>query len=452
MASFNGASFKEGPASEFAHPSAKAAYTLRTAAGGGQVVDFSGQIERSVSVTALCTAAEVTALRGKVGSTGTLALGAGSYGACLLEAVGKPSEVLISGTYRVALRFLVGVTSTQTIAVTVMIGGTRAAGVLSLSTSAGKTQPVSTAQINCTSKPSGSEGDAVAIYASVDGGGAVALYQGRVERFSWDYYPNTCTVACKGKLALLSLPWGSEVERVYSESAGNSDDAAIIRNLIEAWGYRSSDANIESSGWTLGSIQEVVVKQGDVFADWIGRIDEIAGYLTYDDGADGGIYRRQRQPVGAGGSAVATLTQGVNILRIARQQDVSQLANHAIVEGLSYEGVPVKQEYKATSSILDAVAPGTAPNYRPVTLKSDLIETDAKALEVATRTVGERNRRGDTLDVTTTLNPAITPGVSVTVVAPSVGANGLFVVDQVKHSVDGEKGITSFTTNSGNLS
>lgn len=453
MASFDGQSFGEGVGqTEFQHPTAKAQVETQYLAGGGMVLDFSGQIEQKISVTALCTGEELVGLRSKIGDVGTLVLGAGSYADCFLEEVSDPKELLISGLYEVILTLTIGVDQVDTIACSVIVDGVRLSDVLSVSTSVGKSQPVGTATINVRSHPGVTEGASVDIYVAVSGAAAVAIWRGRVEQFSYDYYPGVVTVECRGRMARLTQPWGADVERVYSSDKGNSDDAVIIRNLIEAWGNSSGDHSIESSGWTLATIQDIVVRKGDSFASLIAEIDEVAGYWTYDN-HDGAIYRRQRQPYGAGGSAVAALVQGTNILSISRKQDTSQIVNHCIVEGYVYDGVEVKQEFKASSSILDAYAPATAPNYRATTIKSDLIEFDAMAMNVATRVVDQRNRRAESLEITTLLDPAITPGVSVSVTAAGVGIGSamLFVVDQVKHSIDGGGATTSFTTNAGSL-
>ena len=276
MASFASAAFGE-KGYEWQHFSATAQSTTQPLAGGGQAVLLSGQVERAASVTALVTGEELVALRDRVGDVGTLVLGAGTYSGVLLEAVSKPAELGAHGVYEVDLDFVLGIDQVDTIVCSVNVNGLRVRDVLNVQVSYGRRQGISTATVNCLTKPGGAEGSTVEIYVSLNGGGASAIYKGRLEQYSWDYYPGVTTIECRGPLARLAMPWGAEVERVYAQGLGNGDDAVIIRNLIEAWGIPSSLHDIESSGWELGQIQELVVRKGDSFLDLINRIDNIAG-------------------------------------------------------------------------------------------------------------------------------------------------------------------------------
>lgn len=436
---------------EWSHFAARAASDVQQFVGSGQILQFSGQVEQTATVTALVTGEELVGLRDLVGTVATLELGAGSYSNVLLSAVSQPAEVAVCGVYEAELELVQGIDAVQTLACTVLVGGANVRDVLSVQTSYSRDAGISTATINCLGAAGGSEGEAVEVYVSLNSATPSAIYKGRVEQFSWDFYPGVATIECRGALARLAMPWGSEIERVYAQSLGNSDDAVIIRNLIEAWGIPNTLHDIESSAWELGQINEVVVRKGDSFLDLIRRIDTIAGYKTFDL-HDGAIYRRAQDPTGSGGVSEATFTEGVNILSIRRAQNTSNIINHAIVEGFTYEGVPVKAEYMAGNGILDAFSGLGTPNYRATTLKDDLIETETHALEVAQRLVQYGNRRGDSLELTVLFEPTLSVGLTVTVNAPSVGANGnRLVIESIKHSLAGPSALTTITTNTGDM-
>lgn len=450
MAAFAGATFGErGHA--WQHPSATAQSSVQQFVGSGQTLQFSGQVERTAQIAALMTAEELVSLRDLVGRVGTLELGAGSYTDALLTAVSSPAEVAPCARYEADLEFTLGIDAVQTLACTVLVGGQNVRDVINVQTSYSRDAGISTATVNCLGGSGGDEGSAVEIYVSLNGATPSAIYKGRVEQYSWDFYPGVRTIECRGALARLAMPWGSEVERVYAQSLGNSDDAVIIRNLIEAWGIPNTLHDIESSGWELGQINELVVRKGDSFLDLIQRIDRIAGYATFDL-HDGAIYRRAQDPTGSGGVSEATFTEGENILSVRRAQDTSSIINQAIVEGFAYEGIEVTAQYEEGNGILDAFGGIGGPLYRATTLKDDLIETETHALEVATRLVRYGNRRTDGLELTVLFEPTLSVGLTVTVNAPSVGASGTrLVIEDIKHAIAGPSALTTIRTNIGEL-
>jgi hypothetical protein len=450
VAAFAGASFAER-GHDWQQLAATAQSSSQALVGSGSLLLLSGQIERSATIAALVTGEELVGLRSLVGTVGTLELGAGSYGDVLLAAVASPAELAPCAVYEVDLDVIAGINAVQTLECTVLIGGAPVRNVINVQTSYGRSQGISTATVNCLGGSGGAEGEDVEIYVSLNGAPASAIYKGRVEQYSWDFYPGVRTIECRGRLARLAMPWGAEIERVYAQSLGNGDDAVIIRNLIEAWGIPSSLHDIESSGWELGQINELVVRKGDKFLDLIQRMDTIAGYATFDL-HDGAIYRRAQDPFGSGGASEGTFTEGENILSVRRRQDTSSIINHAIVEGFAYEGVEIKQEYKESSGILDAFAGIAGPTYRATTLKDDLIETETHALETATRLVRYGNTRADTLELTVLFEPTLSVGLTVTVDAPSVNAGGVrVVIEEIKHALSGPQALTTIVTNTGEL-
>ncbi len=449
MASFRGIPWGErGDGERFPLAGASAEVTEHRLLSGDVVVIPSGQIQGSLKTTARADAATVAALLGAVGEIGTLVLGAATYAdALLMEA--SPREVLASGVFFVDLVFELGVEQRVTPRVGVVIGGREAPTVLAVQTSVGRRQKNATAQLHCLGLPPGDDGDDVQIYVDV-GAGPVLIFRGDYDTRAYSFYPGIVTVQCTGLRARLKKKWGGP-DRIYNPSL-QPDEGGLIQNLIEAAGIPASRTSIESTGWVLGEIQDVIVKNGDSFGAWIDTIDELCGSVTYDQVA-GQIERRRDDPV-ATAPPVATLIEGVNILGIKRQRGGPEtIVNQCTVTGLTYEGIEVVQEQKATSAVLDQrQPPELRPYYQGETIKSDLIETDGRALQIATRIVGDKNRRDDHLEIQLPLTPALRPGDGLRVTASSVGAADarLLIVD-VKHDIGGETGTTTLITNTGTL-
>lgn len=271
------------------------------------------------------------------------------------------------------------------------------------------------------------------------------LFSGQVVGINWDYAPTKISLDCRDILGRTTLPWGGP-DRVYT----SQDDAAVIRNLLEAVGITRH--YIESSAWTLGELQDVVLKTGDTPWSLIQRIDILAGYRTFG-GPDGMIYRRRIS--GAPGLTAAwSFQQGVDIISVRRVRSLDNIFNKAIVRGFEYQGVVVAGEASAVNPYLDAlVAPELRPWFITKEIQDDLVETDAKALEIAQRFVGDLNRRPESLEVTTVGNPLIWPGVTVSVTSDEIEAGTAFAfVEDVRHDGAGASFITSFKTGAGTLS
>lgn len=276
-------------------------------------------------------------------------------------------------------------------------------------------------------------------------GNSAVLFNGEITNSDWEYGEGSAfKIECRGKLARLRNRWGG-AERTYT----SQDDAAVIRNLLEAHDIPSSDAHIESSGWTLGGVVDVVLAENDVAWDLIERIDKIAGFKTFER-ADGAIYRQQ--VVGAPSvRARWTYEKGVNIYRCTRSKRVEGIYNKVVVKGLEWEGTTIEAEASAPNAYLQATNP-TNP-YIADEITDDLIEDNTKAQAVATRYVSDKNRFPESFDLEIPGNPDIKPGITVKIIHPSVEvSDGLLFVDQVGHTAGSSGYVTTFRASAGPLS
>jgi hypothetical protein len=170
-----------------------------------------------------------------------------------------------------------------------------------------------TVEIRCTEYPSGlAENDYLICYIDGD-----LIFNGHVARPARGYYTEAdTTIYGEDISANLSYPWGGEgtdpeldadFNRVYS----SQDDGAVIANFCEAMGVPVSLHDIESSGWTLGTIYDVVLRVGQNAWSLIREIDSLAFYWTA--GTNNGAVTRRPLSVDPGDIAF-TATEGTNII------------------------------------------------------------------------------------------------------------------------------------------
>jgi hypothetical protein len=272
------------------------------------------------------------------------------------------------------------------------------------------------------------------------GGAIVALFKGNLETIEEDYFPHSATLTCVGTLKRLEREWN------HLEEYTGQEDAAMITNFIEK---RSGLHSIESSGWVLGTRADILIQPGETFISWVDEVDEIAGYRTYDR-HDGAVYRRRDDPTMTG-SVAATLTEGEQILSISLREDYDAIRNHVRVLGLPLGLFGIDRTAESTNGDLDALMPGTAPNYNVLTIQSDLIETPGHADAIAARALGDFNRVRKSLEVTIPFDPTLTVDDGVQIVAPGIGVSATCAIWDIQHDVDGEGGTTTITTNQGTL-
>lgn len=326
----------------------------------------------------------------------------------------------------------------QTIGFVVRANGQQVPDVLEVSVSAGFDQINANAQLTCGQRPSwAEEGAQVEVYAVLNGFQAL-IFKGELSNLSWSFFPGSIVFDARDVLSRTRLPWGG-ADRVYT----NQDDAAVIRNLLEAMGIPSSQANIESSSWTLGIVQEVILANGESPYSLIERIDSLSGYRTFS--LSSGIIVRRRVDGRASFSPAYSYSEGTNILSIRRTRGLDGIVNKALVTGLTYEGL----EVTGTASAPNVSIPNP-PGTISESIQDDLIETDLKANAVAQRIVADKNRRPDGFVLDVSLNPTLQPGMTIEITAPSVEASAARVlIANVRHSIGAGGATTTITTTGG---
>lgn len=329
----------------------------------------------------------------------------------------------------------------QRITLEVRVGNRAVSDVFEVSVSSGYDQINAQATLVCPERPSwADELLPVEVWAGYNGATG-QIFGGELSGISWNYFPTGIGFECRDLLARTRNPWGGAT-RTYTAQ----DDAAVIRNILEAYGIPSYLANIESSGWTLGVIQDVTLEPGEAGWSLIERIDNLAGYRTFTVG--NGTILRRRVSGKAGLTAGWTFQQGVDILSVKRTRTLDGIVNRALITGLVYEGVDVSGTAEAPNAYIP-VPPGTI-GYET---QDDLIETDGAAGTIAQRIVGDRNRRPEGMELTTIGNPLIVPAMTVAVQSGEIESAGAraFVIN-VKHTINAASFTSVITTTGGNLS
>lgn len=328
----------------------------------------------------------------------------------------------------------------------VRVGGRVVPRVIEISASAGFEQVNSECTIVTTARPSWvDEGLPVTVWAS-NGALSGQIFGGEVNQIDWEYAPGKVQIVCRDLLARTRLDWGGD-DYDYT----NQDDAAIIRNLLEKMAIPSHVASIQSSSWTLGTIEPITLKAGVAPYSLISEIDDLAGYKTYS--LTSGIIVRRRVSGIPGLIGALTFTKGVDILTNARRSRTRDgIVNRCIVTGVDYEGLTIGGPGVGEASAPNAYIPDP-PGFITQTIQSNLVEDDPKALEIATRIVGDKNRRPEGLDIQVPFDPRVQPGMTITVNHADLETGSAAVsVSYVQHALSSSGAITTMRTSGGNLS
>ncbi len=363
----------------------------------------------------------------------------------------------------------------QAIAFSATIGGATLADLVSVSCGAGVEQKVSRATLTVLSPPGELTAGADVRVSITVNGSTSTLYRGDYTGLSWSLdNGRTINLECAGIYARLARPWPGP-ERVYSpETTTTSDervDAAIIRNLIEAYGLPSSRHEIFESEWigvdgttvehwVLGQIQPVVLSVGEAATQLIDAIDEPPGFATYDQ-LTGYIQRTRHNAYYAHPFLIdATFTEGQDGVRIQRVgPSYGEIVNRWVVQGLTYEGIPLEGGDEEQNGDLDMFYP---PEKRPAfigrELQTDLLEFEHYCQQCASIKVQDTNRRTDGWEIVLageptqhTLELQVTIGVNM----PSLGSSGVsrHRITSIQHelSADPTSFVTTIRTNGGSL-
>jgi hypothetical protein len=329
----------------------------------------------------------------------------------------------------------------QRIGFVVRVNGQQVPDVLEVAVSAGFDQINANAQLTVAQRPSWAEEGATVEVSAVINGSQALLFKGELSGNQWSFAPGTIVLDARDVLSRTRLPWGGE-DRTYA----SQDDAAVIRNLLEAMGIPSSQANIESSGWTLGVVQDVTLATNDVPYSLIERIDNLSGYRTFS--LTSGVIVRRRVDGRAAFNPAYTYTQGTNILSIRRRRTLDGIVNRALVEGLTYEGLAVSGTAEAANPYIPD-PPGTISDR----VQDDLIETDVRANLIAERIVADKNRRPDGFELDVSINPLLQPGMTIAISAAAVEAqNARVLIANIRHAISAQGATTSITTTGGSVS
>jgi hypothetical protein len=334
--------------------------------------------------------------------------------------------------------------SVQRITLDVRVDGRAVSEVIEVSVSLGFDQANAQATLFCRARPSwAEEGKAVEIWAGYNGQTAL-IFRGELSGITWEDGPARVGLDCRDLLARTRLPWGGGE---YEDA--EIDDAALIRNRLEKMGIPSSVAHIESSGWVLGTVFPILLKDGDVSWSLIEEIDTLAGHRTFTDSA--GVIRRMRVSgtPGAEGAYLITTAQLLEKPRRVRSRD--GIINKCVVTGLTYEGLVVGGPGVAEAQANNPYVPNP-PGYITEEIQSDLVEDDATALAIARRVVSDKNRRPESLELPIVGDPRIQPGMTLTVEADGLetGSANVFV-EHVDHRI-GQTFVTTIRTTGGTLS
>lgn len=330
----------------------------------------------------------------------------------------------------------------QRIRFTILIDNQEVADVFEANISLGYDQINAQATLKCYQRPSWAvENSTCQVYVSYNNSTPALLFSGELSGVIWEYFPGVVGIDARGILDRLRFPWGGD-DRAYT----SQDDAAIIQNLIEAYGIPSSQTSIESSAWTLGTIEDVVLKTNDTAWSLIERIDKLAGYKTYV--TSDGVIRRRRISGAASPTAAWSYTEGSNILKARRIRQRDGIINKMTVNGLTYEDLEITAEASAANEFVP-----NPPEFFADDIQDNLVESNEKALEIAYRFVSDFNRRPESLELEVIGNPVLQPGSTIGVVHSDLEvASGLLFIEHLEHRITANSFLTTIKTNGGTLS
>lgn len=328
----------------------------------------------------------------------------------------------------------------QTIMQEVRVDGTRVTGILEIDIALGIEQINAQATLLCDGRPAWAEENKEVTVDVGYNGFLIRRFMGEVVGIDWENYEPQVAIECRGKLARARERWAAA-----DLSWSNTDDAALIGAILDAYG--GLPRRLGSSAWTLGVILPVTLKKGDTGIGLIQEIDRLAGYRTFE-AANGTVYRWQSSGVPSAYPAW-TFVRGVDILRSRRTRGRDGIINVCTVNGLSYEGFTVTGTAGPTSNPYIPNPPGQIADE----IQSNLVETNAKALEIAQREVAERNRRPEGAELEVIGNPLIWPMITAGIEDDSIEiVGGLAHVDQVIDRITHSSYTSTVSLTGGNLS
>lgn len=273
-----------------------------------------------------------------------------------------------------------------------------------------------TCEIRCSEYPSGlAFNDYVICY--IDG---ELVFNGHLARPARAGIAGDVTFYCEDVMANIANPWGGEgtdpeLDDLNNRVYESQTDGAIITNLCEAMGVPVELHDIEDSAWTMGTILPVIVRVGQTPLSVIRDIDELALYWT--SGTNNGAITRRPISVDPGDVAFEA-EEGVNIISATRApRGTESIVNRCIVYGFDYEGATIGGLGVGDYSEANATIPDPPGSYTK-TIRSNYVEDDAKALEIATNYVAHHNFPYDEANLVVLCEPTHTIGETWMINAP----------------------------------
>lgn len=266
----------------------------------------------------------------------------------------------------------------------------------------------------------------------------VPVFRGYTEDDGLAYWPQGNRVVAIGPLK--KAQYEAPTEATYASQL----DTAIVSDLLADAGIDSMSIEGPDPTLTLGTVEDVILKAGSAPFDLIKRIDEVAGFITFD-GPDG-IVRRRRNSGLPSGSPAWTYVQGENILDIDPPRLTSEMRNKVVVTGLPQGDFTPSATQQAANSYIPNPPEYVADNY-----SNDLIETDDIAGAVAVRRLKRKNRIIREITLQVPGNPLIYPGMTIGIQAPKVKLYTVqpYLVKHVSHSYRAGEFTTRITVEGG---
>ncbi len=301
--------------------------------------------------------------------------------------------------------------------------------------------------------------------ASVRSVGAGTLNQDTVK-----YGPQTVSFTAVGPLGRTQEPTGIEdaslanpdptlppTNERFAKGWVDTTDGAIVADILALYGI--TDVTIADSGTRFatlapspGSRYAVRLRSDEPGWTLIQELDKLTGYRTFD-GPDGRVTRLPASGLPSG-SPARTFTQGADFKGsdATRQRSSDGVSNRVTVTGQS--GILADGTPYAIGVTVDAPSPyvPTPPGYRETAIQSDLIETYDLASAIATRTLGEVNRRVETVTLPLARGDSgLYPGMTVAVVSDALGltAANLYRVVEAQHTYGAQGYQTTLTLQGG---
>jgi hypothetical protein len=282
----------------------------------------------------------------------------------------------------------------------------------------------------------------IIVYAGWNGSTDL-VYNGLISGRSGGLARRAFDLKCQCYMARLRHPWGNG-EYAYT----NQTDDDIVTNLIEKSGIDVSLHSIVGSGWTLATLEDLLLRDGtsdpltgdgtaDVPLSIIREIDKVALYWTATRG-DGAIYRRAIAIT----TPYASYSDGDSGVRdIQWDDDVEGIVNKVLAKGKTIApGVVVEDEFSDSNSLLPYPV-----DFNTETVSSNLIEDDASrtALQVATDYVTLYNHAPENITLTLDGDNAMQIGYTITVNSSFLGINKDYFITGVEHNISSNDFVTT---------